>query len=235
MNLLRVYVHFSAPMSEGWAARAITVRRADTGERLDDVFLPTESELWDAGRTRLTMLLDPGRIKRGLVPNLEFGYPLVEGTTVSIGIDPSFRDATGQPLKVGAERSYSIGPALRSRIDPQTWRLTVPAVGSRAPLLVEFDRPLDHGLLLHCLSVVDAEGAILDGAVEVGGGERSWCFAPVAYWRAAEYRLVVEPNLEDVAGNSPARVFDRDVTRAEDEPGERSTVMVSFLCAPVVR
>ena len=110
VNLLRVYVHFSAPMSEGWAARAITVSRADTGETLEDVFLPPEPELWDAERRRLTMLLDPGRIKRGLVPNLEFGYPLVEGTTVRITVDPSFRDAAGQPLRAGAERSYSIGP-----------------------------------------------------------------------------------------------------------------------------
>ena len=47
VNLLRVYVHFSAPMSEGWAARAIRVSREDTGETLDDVFLPPEPELWD--------------------------------------------------------------------------------------------------------------------------------------------------------------------------------------------
>ena len=87
VNLLRVYVHFSASMSEGWAARAIRVTREDTGETLDDVFLPPEPELWDPERKRLTMLLDPGRIKRGLVPNLEFGYPLVEGTTVRIAVD----------------------------------------------------------------------------------------------------------------------------------------------------
>ena len=65
-------------------------------KRWRGVFLPPEPELWDArNATRLTMLLDPGRIKRGLVPNLEFGYPLVEGTTISIGIDAAFRDATG--------------------------------------------------------------------------------------------------------------------------------------------
>lgn len=230
VNLLRVYVHFSAPMSEGWAARAITVRRADTGERLDDVFLPPEPELWDAGRTRLTMLLDPGRIKRGLVPNLEFGYPLVEGATVSISIDPVFRDATGQPLMAGAERTYNIGPALRSRIDPNAWRLTAPAAGSRDPLRVEFDRPLDHGLLQHCLSVLDAAGATLEGTVDIGTGEEDWYFTPDAPWQTDEYLLAVEPRLEDVAGNSPARVFDRDVTRPEDAPTQSETIRVSFTC-----
>lgn len=230
VNLLRVYVHFSAPMSEGWAARAITVRRADTGETLDDVFLPPEPELWDAGRTRLTMLLDPGRIKRGLVPNLEFGYPLVEDATVSISIDPAFRDATGQPLRAGAECTYDIGPALRSRIDPYTWRLTAPAAGTRDPLRVKFDRPLDHGLLQHCLSVVDEAGATVEGAVDIGTGERNWSFTPDTPWQSGEYQLVVEPRLEDVAGNTPTRVFDRDVTTPEDKPGEWEAVTVGFAC-----
>ena len=230
VNLLRVYVHFSAPMSEGWAARAIRVTRADTGETLEGVFLPPEPELWDARRKRLTMLLDPGRIKRGLAPNLELGYPLVEGTTVRVTVDPAFRDATGKPLKAGAERSYSIGPALRSRINPHAWRLTAPAACSQKPLRVEFDRPLDHGLLQHCLSVRDAAGRTVAGVGEVGLGEWSWSFTPDTPWQTGEHALVVEPRLEDVAGNSPARVFDRDVTQADDAPGEPGPVVVSFAC-----
>ena len=230
VNLLRVYVHFSAPMSEGWAARAMRVSREDTGQALEDVFLPPEPELWDAQRMRLTMLLDPGRIKRGLVPNLEFGYPLVEGTAVRIAIDPAFRDAAGQPLRAGAERSYRIGPALRSRIDPNAWRLTAPAAGSRAALRVKFDRPLDHGLLQHCLSVRDAAGGNVGGVAEIGEGERSWRFTPDGPWEAGEHQVVVEPRLEDVAGNSPARVFDRDVTKPEDAPGEWEAVAVGFVC-----
>ncbi len=231
VNLLRVYVHFSAPMSEGWAARAIRVSRGDTGETLEGVFLPPEPELWDAQRRRLTMLLDPGRIKRGLVPNLELGYPLVEGTTVNITVDPAFRDATGRPLKVGAERSYSIGPALRSRLDPHAWQLAAPVAGSRDPLLVEFDQPLDHGLLQHCLSVRNAAGKTLDGVAKTAAGERNWSFTPNTPWVTGEYQLVVEPRLEDVAGNSPARVFDRDVSRPEDAPARREAVAVSFACA----
>ena len=231
VNLLRVYVHFSAPMSEGWAAHSITVKSVDTGDTLEGVFLPPEPELWDAQRKRLTMLLDPGRIKRGLVPNLEFGYPLVEGTTVSIAIDPSFRDATGQPLRAGAERNYDIGPALRSRIDPYAWRLTAPAAGSRDALRAEFDRALDHGLLQHCLSVLDEDGSAIAGVSEIGRGEGGWSFVPDVPWEGGDYQLVVEPRLEDVAGNSPARVFDRDITKDDDAPGEPGAVTVSFTCA----
>ena len=66
---------------------------------------------------------------------------------------------------------------------------------------------------------------------ETGAGERNWSFTPDNPWTTGEHRLVVEPRLEDVAGNSPARVFDRDVTKAEDAPGEWEAVEVSFVCA----
>ena len=168
------------------------------------------------------------------MPNLEFGYPLVEGTTVRITIDPAFRDAAGQPLRTEAERTYSIGPALRSRIDPHDWQLSAPAAGTRKPLLVEFDRPLDHGLLQHTLSVQDGDGRTVAGLAEIAARERVWRFTPDNPWTTGEHRLVVEPRLEDIAGNSPARVFDRDVTKAEDARGSGRRWRLG-LCAAWVR
>ncbi len=235
VNLLRMYVLFSAPMSEGWAGRAIRVGRKDTGEELEGVFLPSDPELWDASRRRLTMLLDPGRIKRGLVPNREFGYPLIEGVPVRVTVDAEFRDAGGQPLKAGSARSYQIGPPLRSRIDPGCWRLTAPVAGSLDPLAVDFDRPLDHGLLQHCLWVRDAAGAPIPGQGESGAAERNWQFTPASPWVTGGYQLVVEPHLEDVAGNSPVRVFDRDISKPEESPVDAVRLAVDFHCTGAAR
>lgn len=229
-NLLRMYVHFSAPMSEGWAAQAIRICAADTGEPLEGVFLPPEPELWDPQRRRLTLLLDPGRIKRGLVPNRELGYPLAAGMTVRITVDPDFRDARGQPLQAGAERRYRIGPALRSRIDPTAWRLTAPPAATRTPLAVDFDRPLDHALLQNSLWVSDRAGNPLSGEAEPCAEDRGWRFTPSLPWHPGEYQLMVEPRLEDVAGNTPVRVFDRDVSMPDDTPAQEGRTTVSFTC-----
>jgi hypothetical protein len=111
-----------------------------------------------------------------------------------------------------------VGAALRGRVDPAAWRRRPPPVGSRQPLTVEFDRPLDHALLRRCLWVSDAAGARLEGGVTVGPGERSWHFQPNAPWDAAAKLLVVDTSLEDVAGNSVSRVFDRDLDDPADEP-----------------
>ena len=47
LNTLRVYVRFSAPMSEGFAAAAVRLRDVASGTVLEHSFLPMEPELWD--------------------------------------------------------------------------------------------------------------------------------------------------------------------------------------------
>ena len=92
-NLLRCYVEFSAPMRE---AGATHVRLVDAdGAPLVGALLATEYELWDPDRRRLTVLLDPARIKRGLAPHRAVGYPLREDTSVTLVVDAEFPDASG--------------------------------------------------------------------------------------------------------------------------------------------
>lgn len=230
VNLLKYYVQFSEPMSEGRAQRAIRVCRDDTGEPLEGVFVPMDPELWDPTRQRMTLLLDPARIKHGLVPNMEAGYPLIEGVPFRLFIDPVFRDARGRPLRAGAERRYEVGPEVRERIDPRKWRLIVPAPGSLDSLLVEFERPLDYALLQRCIRVNGPLGAALAGQGKSTPGEEGWSFTPAEPWVDGAHQLVVDRRLEDLAGNSPVRVFDRDMTEPDDGPPPTDNVVVNFLC-----
>ena len=224
-NLLRAYVEFSAPMREAGAAH---VRLVGTGGApLVGALLPTEYELWDTDRRRLTVLLDPARIKRGLAPHREVGYPLQEGGSVTLVVDEAFPDASGRPLRAGATRTWTVVHDERRRVAPSAWSLRPGAAGTTNPLHVTFDRALDHGLVARCLHVVGAAGALV-GASEVEPGECSWTFAPAAPWRDEPHRLVVDPVLEDVAGNSVHRVFDRDLSSAEDAPGDGGPVEVAF-------
>ncbi|MFD7944198.1 hypothetical protein [Streptomyces sp. NPDC059744] len=65
--------------------------------------LPVEYELWDAAHERLTVLLDPARIKRGLVGHVTNGYPLRSGESICLIVGPGFRDARGVPLRRGGK------------------------------------------------------------------------------------------------------------------------------------
>ncbi|HKF76849.1 MAG TPA: Ig-like domain-containing protein [Candidatus Dormibacteraeota bacterium] len=231
LNNLKLYICFSGPMSEGWSGRALQALDEETREALEGVFLPMEPELWDPARRRLTVLLDPGRIKRGLRAHLELGYPLRRGRRVAVVVGRGFRDAAGRPLLAPAVRRYRVGPAVRRRVDPQRWRWRWPAA-PRAPLEVAFDRPLDHALLQRCISVLDADGAALPGDLGVPAGERGVSFRPRTPWqRGARYRVTVDPHLEDLAGNSLRRVFDRDLSRPGNAPGRPEDFSLDFLCA----
>lgn len=228
VNLLRVYVTFSRPMGEGRARSAVTLRDAGTGDVLRGAFLDMDPELWDPERRRLTLLLDPGRIKRGLAGHERAGYPLVEGRTVVLEVSTAWRDADGRPLGAGAQRRYVVGPPVRRRIDPAAWAVGAPAAGTREPLTVGFDRPLDRGLLEHALSVRDAAGDPVGGVAAIDDGEAAWRFTPARPWAAAEHRLAAKALLEDLAGNSLRRVFDRDLTRAADDPLDLDEVQRPF-------
>jgi hypothetical protein len=224
-NLLRLYVEFSAAMSEGEAARCVSLVETRTGVPLPQALLSLEPELWDPSRRRLTVFLDPARIKRGLVPHEDAGYPLVEGGRVTLLVDRSFRDARRQPLVAGFERTSEVGRDLRGRVDPRRWSIGPrPPAGSTEPLVLTFDRPLDVGLLAHCLVVIDPAGAPIGGRAMASDDGESWGFDPAAPWALGRHRIRVDPVLEDIAGNSIRRVFDRDLDDPGDDPGPADTV-----------
>ena len=64
--------------------------------------------------------------------------------------------------------------------------------------------------------------------MQIGPGEQSWQLLPRRTWAAGSHQLVVDPVLEDTAGNSVSRVFDRDLSRSEDLPREARRVTVGF-------
>jgi hypothetical protein len=230
-NALRFYIHFSAPMSEGLAARHVHLERDDTGERISGAFSPMDFELWDPDRRRLTVLLDPARIKQGLTPHREAGYPLAEGIAVVLVVERGFYDAAGHPLVADRRQRYDIGPDVRSPVSPAGWMLEVPEAGGRRPLVARFDRPLDRALLEDCLNVVGSDGRAVPGVVDVAPGERSWAFVAEAPWAPGPHRLLVDPVLEDQAGNSVIRVFDRDLDRPEHEPRAVGAASIPFFVA----
>ena len=220
-NLLRFQVQFSAPMAGGWAGRCVRLERADTGDVLTGALLSLDPELWDARHRRLTVLLDPARIKRGLLPHAEAGYPLTEGEEVRLVVDAGFPDAEGRGLVAAASASFRVGADLRGRVRPDDWTIATPPAATRQPLRIAFDRPLDRRLVQRCVRVLDVRSA----ATAAPDG-RGLAFLPDAPWPPGPVRIAVDPALEDVAGNSVARVFDRDLRDPADDPLEVPGVVV---------
>ena len=222
-NLLRFAVTFSAAMDDGSAAGHVHLLD-ENGAELPGALLEMPPELWDRDRRRLTVLLEPGRIKRGLQPNLEAGAPLHDGDTVTLVVDSGVLDAAGSSLVRDASHTYAVGAAIRSRVDPRRWNVRWPDASSRE-LTVVFDRPLDRALVQRYLRVVDETAQPVPGQSVLDKDSLRWVFTPAAVHTGIRVR--VDTRLEDLAGNSVRRVFDRDLDDVTDDEIDDEAVILS--------
>jgi hypothetical protein len=229
-NLLKFYVEFSAPMSRGQAYDHVRLLDG-SGRPLDLPFLELGEELWDPRGVRFTLLFDPGRIKTGLKPREELGPVLEAGKSYTLVIDERWRDAEGRPLKSAFRKTFRVGPPDSIPPDPSAWRFDPPAAGTSSPLTVRFPEPLDRALLGRVVSVADATGRPLPGRVAVGDDERSWSFTPERTWESGAHELVVDKDLEDLAGNSVGRPFEVDVFGKVESKPTPALVRVPFTVA----
>jgi hypothetical protein len=205
-NQLRMYIEFSAPMGQRPGLEHVSLLD-DQGRLVVDPFLPVDGELWNADRTRFTVFFDPGRQKRGILPNREMGESLIAGRKYTLRVSRDWLDGNGQPLGGTFERRFTVGPPDRSPLDLASWTITAPREGTREPLSVAFPEPLDHGLLLRAIGV-RRDGAALTGQVQVDAHETRWTMTPDAPWQPGRYELIALGILEDLAGNRIGRAFE---------------------------
>jgi hypothetical protein len=213
-NLLKWHIEFSAPMSVGEAYRRIRLLD-DRGREVPKAFLVVDEELWSTDRRRLTLLFDPGRVKRGIRSNLEMGAPLVAGRRYALVIDRDWRDGRGAPLVGGYRREFTAAPADRSAPDQTRWRIAAPRVGTREPLALVFGEPLDHVLASELIGVVDPSGHRLNGVARLRGQDAQWVFEPASAWASGGHTILIAQALEDLAGNNLRGAFDRDQMKGD--------------------
>ena len=226
-NQLKLYLHFSAPMSRGEAYGWIRLLD-ETGQPVVLPFLELDEELWDREGKRLTLLFDPGRIKRGVRPLEEVGPAIEAGKRYTLEIDPSWRDAEGRPLIERHEKSFSVSGPDRESPGIQSWHLAPPDAGNTDPLVVEFPEPMDHALLLRTLEVVDSRGNRIAGSIHIDRRETRWQFTPQRPWTAGDYLLEIDTTLEDLAGNRVNRLFEVDVFERVEAEVAQETVTLPF-------
>lgn len=205
-NLLRCYVVFSAPMREGQTLSYIRLFDSQ-GELMTGVFLDTREELWDRSRTRLTLLLDPGRVKTGLGAHQRLGRALCLGQRYRLVVDGALRSADGQPLVDGFVKDFTIGPAVTRGLPMEGWQLGHPTSAGQAPLTLRFPTAIDATQASLFIRVWGPSGPVL-GDSNVEQLETVWRFIPRNPWVAGDYTLQVDSRLEDCAGNNFEGAFD---------------------------
>lgn len=229
-NQLRMYVQFSGPMGQAGGLDHLALLDK-AGHELVDAMLPLDTALWNNERTRYTIILDPGRVKREILPNRMMGRPLRRGETITLVVKRDWLDGRGVPLKAEFRRDYRVAPAIERPLDTAEWRIAPPRAGTRDALTIAFPAPLDQALLGRAVGVSRAAAAV-PGELRIAAGETRCVFVPRDPWQPGDYALVVSPILEDVAGNRIGRAFEVRSPGGAVPPENSQPTSVSFRVTP---
>jgi len=218
-NLLKFEIYFSRPMRHG-AEVFSRIRLLDqSGKEIPSPW--RDIELWSPNSPCLSLYIHPGRIKQGVNLREEFGPVLVPGQTYTLVIDAAMRDAAGAPLGKEFRKTFKAGPELHKKIELAAWKVTAPVAGTREPIVIAFDRPIDAFGIFRFLRIIDPAGNPLD--YSTNRTPHHWLsqeWSPKQPWQKGIYLIKVDPQLTDVAGNTPHTVFDRDLEDRTHDPTE---------------
>ncbi|WP_327287858.1 hypothetical protein [Streptomyces sp. NBC_01198] len=197
-NTLRFYLHFPRPGEARFDRDRLWL--LDQEEQVvREPFLVLSSELWSVDGRRLTVLMEPGRIKRGLGADPSHEAALVVGRTYSLVVT-----ALGQT----ARHTFRVSDPVLEAVDETHWSLVSPPAGSLDPVVVNFDRVMDAALCQDEIAVLAPSGEVVRTHVSPAPDGTAARIIPSHPWRAGEHRLLVSERLEDVCGNRLGEALD---------------------------
>ena len=220
-NHLKFYLHFPEPMERGGVFEHFKLIEVDQqGKEIGEVPEPfREVELWDETFSRLTVWLHPGRQKPGVNLNLELGPVLEPGRFYEFRVSEKWRTESGKHFNREAKFRFSTHPPDKIQPRPKDWKLTV----LEKTLKIRTGDLLDPVSARKSIRVKDKTGKeVAIESMKLLGQPVKDLETPIetlievefSRWKPGEYLLVVDPALEDLAGNSVARPFNVDLSKA---------------------
>ncbi|MGV3755643.1 MAG: hypothetical protein ACO1QS_09705 [Verrucomicrobiota bacterium] len=226
-NLLKFYLHFSAPMNGGHIYDHIKLLNSD-GKPIELPFLEIDEELWNPEMTRLTLFIDPGRIKREVKPLEDIGPALEAGKTFTLVIDSRWQDGKGAPLKETYRKQFKVSAPDRAPLSPKTWRIKPPSAGTTDALTVDFPKAMDHALAQRLIWVTGPDKQRAAGNVTLQNQEQRWSFVPEKAWVTGYYQLQALTTIEDLAGNNIGKAFEVDIFEGVEKRIKNEAVSIPF-------
>jgi hypothetical protein len=200
-NTLRFYVHFSTP-GEAHFDRDRLWLLNDDEQVVRDPFFVLSQELWSVDGCRLTVLMEPGRIKRGLGANPAHDPALVVGRSYSLVLT-----ALGQT----ARHTFRVSDPVLEAVEEARWQIVSPTAGTLDPTVVHFDRVMDSALCEDEIGVLTSSGEAIETRVSLARDGTAAQIFPSRPWSVGEHSLIVSERFEDVCGNRLGEALDHDL------------------------
>ncbi len=223
-NLLKIQLVFDREMQSGQSSKYVAIYEVGNEKKLENVFLDLSPELWNTRGDTLTLWLNPGRIKRDLIPNRQEGNPLEQGKSYKITVNTGWMSARGKPLEFAGSKTFYVSGADREYINPGEWTLTIPKAGTKETLQIKVNEPLDLMSAPPAIEIRHNNGKQLKGKVWLSNEQNIIYFKPINNWNTGRYSILIGDKLEDIAGNRMTRLFDEDLFD-QKKKGKRQQIL----------
>lgn len=211
-NLLKIYLQFSKPMQEVKDAKDFLKVINQETKQEEDIFLDLETELWNLEHNELTLWLDPGRIKKDLIPNKEKGNPIKLRNTYTINISKDWKDAEGLALEKEYQKTFYVSERDTKQPTIADFKFKVPKENTMDELEILCNEDLDMMLIRNNLKIYRDDKPLTSFKIEFNKSSIIKII-PNSNWKKGLYKIVIASQQEDLAGNNFMRLFDRDVTQ----------------------
>ncbi len=206
VNILRFYIQFSAPMQEMDILNHIKLSNEE-GKNITGVFFENQNELWSEDRTKVTLIIDPGRVKLGLLANNIMGRAFDVGKKYTLMMDSLLMDFNDQKLENSFTKTFIAVTEDRLPPDTKTWKLSLIKSKTKDKFSIDFKDKIDH-LSAQTLIKIFKDTKKIEGSISLLVQEQKWVFKPTKKWEKGNYQILVNPRLEDIAANAVNQIFD---------------------------
>ena len=206
VNILRFYVQFSAPIQEMDILKHIQLRNEE-GKNITGVFFENQFELWSEDRTKVTIIVDPGRAKLGLLANNEMGRAFDEGKRYTLAIDSLLLDFNDQNLSNSFTKTFIAVKEDMVAPDTKNWELLLPTINTNNPIIINFNDRIDHVSANTLIKIVKGNEEV-EGKIMLQNNEQKWLFTPKKKWGSGAYQVIANARLEDISANTIHQVFE---------------------------
>ncbi|WP_378173819.1 Ig-like domain-containing protein [Aquimarina sp. SS2-1] len=209
-NILKWYVKFSKPINKVNSYSHISIL-TEKGDTLSRAILTLENVLISENGTLLTVWMEPGRQKRGLIPNQQLGPVFKEKETYRFMVSKEIKDMNGVSMNIGYKHKFQVTSEDRTKPSIKDWKINVPNVNSVSKLIIHTDESLDYGSCIRNIIVFDSNQMEIEGSWNIDDKETVLSFTPLKPWKNDNYQIVFSEVIEDLAGNTLNRLFDQNM------------------------
>jgi hypothetical protein len=223
VNILRFYIQFSKPMQEMNILQHIHLTN-DNGKDMTGVFYENQYELWNENRTMVTLIVDPGRVKTGLLANNKMGKAFDEAQEYVLKVDSLLLDFENNTLSHSYSKKYVAIAEDKTAPNTELWQYSKPTKNTKEPINIAFQDCIDVISAHTYIKILNKKKEVY-GKISLSKSGHNWSFTPEANWKKGAYEIIVHPALEDIAANSINQIFDHKLNDYKTEKHTQNLIL----------